>query len=370
MTIAATPYLIEDAPAVAARLARVLRKPEDELLASSRAATPASPTSPAVGRPAPAACSGWRSPGSSSSRVPAAIYPRDWMASQLLGSVGTDGNGPRRARVLLDEHLRGEDGERRLVKDALGDAIELREDQPAVPGADVELTLDANVQDHAEEVLAEVGEEWKPKGATAIVMDPRDGGILALANWPRVNANALGDAPAYARQNRAVGATYEPGSTFKAFTVAAALEEGEVEAQHEFDLPPTIKVADREIGEAHDAGYRRLTTRQILEPVLQRRLGHDRPAARRRALRPVDPALRLRQARPGSTCPARSRASCSTSRSTRVLDGQPADRPGPRRDADADGRRLRRDRQRRDPAPPHIVERVDARRPPSRRATA
>ena len=96
------------------------------------------------------------------------------------------------------------------------------------PGADIRLTLDASVQDRAEEVLAEVGEEWKPKGATAIVMDPRDGAILALANWPQVNANAPGDAPDYARQNRAIGATYEPGSTFKAFTVAGALEEGEV----------------------------------------------------------------------------------------------------------------------------------------------
>ncbi len=82
-------------------------------------------------------------------------------------------------------------------------------------------------------MLAQVGEEWQPKGATAIVMDPRDGAILALANWPRVNANAPGDAPDYARQNRAIGATYEPGSTFKAFTVAAALEEGKVTPEHE-----------------------------------------------------------------------------------------------------------------------------------------
>jgi cell division protein FtsI (penicillin-binding protein 3) len=96
-------------------------------------------------------------------------------------------------------------------------------------------------------------------------MDPRDGAILALANWPQVDANALGDAPDYARQNRAIGSTYEPGSTFKAFTVAAALEDGEVTPDTSFNVPPTITVADREIGEAHDAGYRTLNTRQILE---------------------------------------------------------------------------------------------------------
>ncbi len=73
----------------------------------------------------------------------------------------------------------------------------MTEVKPTEPGQDLRLTLDANIQDKAEEVLAEVGEEWKPKGATAIVMDPRDGGVLALANWPRVNANEPGDAPDY-----------------------------------------------------------------------------------------------------------------------------------------------------------------------------
>jgi cell division protein FtsI (penicillin-binding protein 3) len=131
-------------------------------------------------------------------------------------------------------------------------------------------------------VLAQVGEEYKPKGATAIVMDPRDGGILALANWPQVDANNPGDAPDYARQDRAIGATYEPGSTFKAFTVTGALEQGEVMPDTSFDLPPTIKVADREIGESHPVGYRTLTTAGILKEssnvgaiMIGQRLGDD-----------------------------------------------------------------------------------------------
>ena len=117
----------------------------------------------------------------------------------------------------------------------------MRDTKPVEPGQHVALTLDAAIQDQAEQVLAEVGETWQPKGATAIVMDPRNGAILALANWPRVNANAPGDAPDYARQNRAVGATYEPGSTFKAFTVAGALEERRGHADTKFNLPPTIQ---------------------------------------------------------------------------------------------------------------------------------
>ena len=124
-----------------------------------------------------------------------------------------------------------------------------------MPGQHVRLTLDANIQDRTEEVLAEVGEQWKPKGATALVMDPRDGAILALANWPRVDANKLYEAPEYALTNRATGATYEPGSTFKAFTVAAALEDGKVTPSTPFTLPPVLQVADREIRDSHPRGW-------------------------------------------------------------------------------------------------------------------
>jgi cell division protein FtsI (penicillin-binding protein 3) len=284
VTIAATPYLIRDAPRVAARLSELLDRPEDELLRQL------------ARRDTGFVYLARRVPSARARRVERLrieglelipefrrVYPRDWTASQLLGVTGTDGDGLAGLEYALDEHLRGRDGERRLTKDALGQAIELRETRRTRPGADVRLTLDAAVQDRAEEVLAEVGEEWKPKGATAIVMDPRDGAILALANWPAVDANAPGDAPDYARQNRAIGATYEPGSTFKAFTAAGALEDGEVTPDTQFNLPPTITVADREIGEAHERGWATLTTREILEQssnvgaiMIGRRLGAKR----------------------------------------------------------------------------------------------
>ena len=153
-------------------------------------------------------------------------YPRDFLASQLLGSVGTEGNGLSGLEYSLDGTLRGRDGERRLVKDALGEAIELREtsSRPS-PGQNVTLTLDDGDPGQGRAGARRGRRDVAPKGATAIVMDPRDGALLALANWPRVERQQPGDAPDYARQNRAVGATYEPGSTFKAFTVAGALEE-------------------------------------------------------------------------------------------------------------------------------------------------
>jgi cell division protein FtsI/penicillin-binding protein 2 len=132
------------------------------------------------------------------------------------------------------------------------------------PGEDLRLTIDAAIQERTEAVLSEVGQLYQPRGATAVVMDPRNGEVLAMANWPRVDANKISDAPEYARVNRAVGFTYEPGSTFKAFTVAGALEERLVTPNTQFTIGPTIQVADREIGEAHDGGGGTLTVSDIL----------------------------------------------------------------------------------------------------------
>ncbi|MBA3821461.1 MAG: penicillin-binding protein 2 [Deltaproteobacteria bacterium] len=255
-TIAATPYLIDEPAAVAARLARILREPEDDLL-RKLVRRDTGFVYLARGVPTSRAERAQRLEIEGLQFIPeySREYPRRWMASQLLGNVGTEGVGLSGLEYSLDEGLGGRDGKRRLVRDALGDTIELREDERTVPGQHVRLTLDANIQDRTEEVLAEVGEQWKPKGATALVMDPRDGAILALANWPRVDANKLYEAPEYALTNRATGATYEPGSTFKAFTVAAALEDGKVTPSTPFTLPPVLQVADREIRDSHPRGW-------------------------------------------------------------------------------------------------------------------
>jgi cell division protein FtsI (penicillin-binding protein 3) len=266
VTIAATPYLVRDPAGLASRLAPLLDTHEDDLIKQlARRDTGFVYLARRVAPNVAHRIQRMHIEGLEFIPEFKRLYPRDWMASQLLGATGTDNQGLAGLEYSLDEHLRGRDGERKLTKDALGDTIDLRETRRTVPGQSVRLTLDAAVQDRAEEVLAQVGQEYKPKGATAIAMDPRDGSILALANWPQVDANNPGDAPDYARQDRAIGATYEPGSTFKAFTVAGALEQHEVTPDTTFNLGPTIKVADREIGEAHTAGYRTLTTAEILE---------------------------------------------------------------------------------------------------------
>ena len=263
--IAATPYLIDDATKVAAQLSPLIGVPQDELLRKLASRT----TFVYLARGVPAAktdrAAKLKIEGIEFIPRYTREYPRDWSAAQLLGSTGTDEQGLGGLEYMLDKQLRGTDGERRLVKDAMGRPIEMRDTKPVESGDGVRLTLDANLQDRAEEVLNEVGSTWKPKGATAIVMDPNTGAVLALANWPRVNANALEKAPDYARTNRAIAATYEPGSTFKAMTVAAALEDGKVKPDTKFGVPPVLAVADREIHDSHDHGFLTMTTSQIIQ---------------------------------------------------------------------------------------------------------
>ena len=265
-TVAATPYLIKNPVAVAAKLAKPLGVPEDTLL---RQLTRRDTGFAYLARRVPAIrarrVEQMKIEGLEFIPEARRTYPRDFLASQLLGGVGAEGTGLSGLEYLLNGLLKGKDGERRLVKDALGEAIELRETRKTHAGSQVTLTIDEAIQDKAEEVLADVGETWRPHAATAIVMDPRDGALLALANWPRVDANSPGRAPDFARQNRAVGATYEPGSTFKPFTVAGALEEREVTPETKFALPPTIRLYDREIRESHPRGAVTLNTREILE---------------------------------------------------------------------------------------------------------
>ena len=114
----------------------------------------------------------------------------------MLGNVGLDNDGLAGLEYSRDSELRGEDGRRRLVKDALGEPVSMVEVKRSSPGEDLHLTIDAAIQERAEQVLGEVGSTWRPKGATALVLDPRTGAVLALANWPRVDANDPGGSPA------------------------------------------------------------------------------------------------------------------------------------------------------------------------------
>jgi cell division protein FtsI (penicillin-binding protein 3) len=192
------------------------------------------------------------------------MYPRAWAASQVLGDVYLNSHGFSGIEYEYDKVLSGVTGIRKIVNDAIGQPISVDNLRPAKPGKAVQLTIDSALQDEVEQVLAGVGAAYSPKGATAIVMDPNTGAILALANWPRVNANDPTAAPSFDSEDRAVSYNYEPGSTFKAVTVAGALQDGLVTPATEFDVPPVLQVADRQIHDAEAHGYETLSVASIL----------------------------------------------------------------------------------------------------------
>jgi cell division protein FtsI/penicillin-binding protein 2 len=191
-------------------------------------------------------------------------YPQGAVASHVLGFAGVDNNGLEGLERLLNGALAGKPGSQTVVRDPAGRAIDVIETKSEVPGEDVVLTIDHRIQASAERVLRDTVVKWRAKGGTAIVLDPRNGAVLAMAVAPTFNANRFGKASAARRRNRAVTDVYEPGSTFKVVTVAAALSEKLVTPTTPFVLASSIQVADRIIHEHEPRPTERMTVAQIL----------------------------------------------------------------------------------------------------------
>jgi cell division protein FtsI/penicillin-binding protein 2 len=196
----------------------------------------------------------------------------------VLGFVGTGNRGLGGLEYLYNGALSGHAGVRKVVSDAIGQPISVNQVQPTVPGKTLRLTIDAALQNNVEQVLAGVGAQYSPQGATAIVADPQTGAILALANWPRVDANNPFSAPQSAWQDQALGFSYEPGSTFKAITVAGALQDGLITRDTQFGIPPVLQFADRQIHDAESHGYETLSVADILK--YSSNIGADEIASR------------------------------------------------------------------------------------------
>ena len=192
------------------------------------------------------------------------IRPQGDLAAQVIGAVSDEGKGLTGIEVAEDRALRGRDGEQRMVKDALGDPIEMETIRDPRDGEPVQLTIDAAIQDRAERALNRVAEAHNPVNASAIVMDARNSEILAMANWPPVDLDDLESATAEDLLNVGTSYNFEPGSTFKAFTIASALETGTVTPESTFTLAPSIQIYDRVIEESHPRGTVSLNVGDIL----------------------------------------------------------------------------------------------------------
>jgi cell division protein FtsI/penicillin-binding protein 2 len=262
--ISATPYLVKEPLQAARSLAPLLGQSQERILAhlSERRGFVYLARALPAGRAR--AVLRLKIEGIQGTPVMRRVYPRGTLAAQVLGMVGTEEKGLSGLEYSLGPILQGRAGERRTVSDAIGQPVSIADVHREAPGANVALTLDANVQQRTEDVLGAVGRVFHPTDATAIVMDPRSGAILAMANWPQVNANDPGASPAAALENRAVGFDYEPGSTFKAVTVSGALQEGLITPDTGFEIPDQIQVADRTIHDDTEHPGESLTTAQIL----------------------------------------------------------------------------------------------------------
>jgi cell division protein FtsI (penicillin-binding protein 3) len=162
------------------------------------------------------------------------FYPKRDLAAHVLGFVDVDEKGLVGIERQLDSQIRGKS--ERIV--AMADAKQRWFDGGEAKrerGASVILTLDEKIQYIAERELAAAMAKTHSLAGTVIVMNPNTGEILALANWPKFNPNKAGDAPSENWMNRAVSAIYEPGSTFKLITLAAALDQGITRPDEVFD---------------------------------------------------------------------------------------------------------------------------------------
>jgi cell division protein FtsI (penicillin-binding protein 3) len=263
--VIATPYQVENPGQTALRLHDVLGEPTADLLnALSDRSSGFAYLARKVSSNDAARIDKLNIAGISTVPTSRRLYPQGDLASQVIGAVGTDNQGLTGLEHSENSVLGGANGEQDVVHDALGRPLKMETVSPASVGEDVQTTIDAAIQGKTEEALAEAAQHYQAKGATAIVMNPNTGEVLAMANWPGFDPENLQNATSEQLENRATGFTYEPGSTFKAFTVASALEDHVVTPSSSFYLPSEIHIYDRTIGEAEPRPPETLTTAQIL----------------------------------------------------------------------------------------------------------
>lgn len=193
-------------------------------------------------------------------------YPHGPLAGQVLGFVGIDGQGLEGVERQFDAELGGEVEALAVERDARGRRMVVDERWRPLPrsGAQVELTLDAALQHFAERELEKAVEEFGADGGVAIALEPASGAVLAMANVPRMDPNRPGAVAVEFRRNRAITDFHEPGSTFKAFLAAAALERGVVRPGDKvFCENGVYAVGRRVIHDHHPYGF--LTFSQVIQ---------------------------------------------------------------------------------------------------------
>jgi cell division protein FtsI (penicillin-binding protein 3) len=193
------------------------------------------------------------------------FYPNRHLAAHLVGFTDIDGRGIEGIELAYEERLRGSDRRVEAIRDRRGHVVfaDDMEDDRTIQGQSVVLTIDKAIQHIAERELALGVRTFEARGGSVVVMDPSSGEILALANYPPFNPNEPSKHPAAHRRNRAVVDRFEPGSTVKPFTMAAALAAGAVKPNQSINCENGVtRIGGRLLHDAHP--YEWLTPTQIL----------------------------------------------------------------------------------------------------------
>ena len=199
-------------------------------------------------------------PGIFSEPTSARSYPSSSAAASLVGWVGADGSGGGGLELLLNKQLEGKPGESTYEQSADGRIIPTGEQQitPAVPGRDVRLTIDSDLQWFAQNAIAQKVDETGALSGTVVVMRVKTGQLAAVASYPTFDPNNIAKASGNF-SNKAFGEAFEPGSIAKVMTAAAALQEGVATPATPVVVPNRLPRAGTSFRDSHDHGIEKLT---------------------------------------------------------------------------------------------------------------
>lgn len=206
-------------------------------------------------------------PGVGADRVADRLYPAGSVGGNILGFVGGDGAALAGAELSYDDQLRGRDGIMRYERGAGGQIIPTgkQEKVDAVDGQGLVLTIDRDLQWKAQQIVASSVEQFGVTGGSAVVLNARTGEVLALAEYPTYDPNDPGRVPAEQLGNRSISDVFEPGSTGKLFTMAAALEEGTATPTSHYTVSYEQWFDGQRVKDSHHHPRQRLTLAGILK---------------------------------------------------------------------------------------------------------
>jgi stage V sporulation protein D (sporulation-specific penicillin-binding protein) len=194
-------------------------------------------------------------------------YPQGDLAASIIGFTGLDNNGLNGIEMEYEKILRGVDGKYIIEKDVYGQIIPGSNNNYISPldGGNIVLTIDSQIQYIMQKKLEEVVNNYEALRAIGVIMNPQNGDIYAMAEYPGFDPNNYQDYEQDRYKNLGVSYTYEPGSIFKIINIASAVDNGTIGVQQLFNLPPSIQVGDKVIKEIFRTYSISYTTGEIIK---------------------------------------------------------------------------------------------------------